>query len=120
EAWVRGPADVPDKSAIIAKGTDQNGTSASEQFCLDVSAGVYRFFTRGGGNSIYEADATVGPDDTWHHVVGVYDNAGGSLYIYVNGELQGSGTVRPSGLRAASALVSIGSKRDGVDPAYND
>ena len=119
EAWVNGPAGQPDESTIIAKGNGSSGTTATEQFSLDVAGGNYRFFTRGGGNSLYEADAAVGPDGTWQHVVGVYDDGEGVMNIYVNGELSGSGTPRPAGLRASSSPVSIGSKHLGNDPSYD-
>jgi hypothetical protein len=43
------------------------------------------------------------------------------MYIYVNGEMSGSGNGRPAdngGLRVSSSPVSIGSKRLGNQPAY--
>jgi hypothetical protein len=119
EAWVKGPLGQGDESTIIAKGSGSDGTVATEQFALDVVGGVYRVFTRGGGNSLYEADASVGPDGTWQHVVGVYDDAAGSVTIYVNGELSGSGSTRPSGLRTSSSPVTIGSKHLGNNPNYD-
>jgi len=119
EAWVNGPSGQGDESTIIAKGNGSSGTTASEQFSLDVAGGNYRFFTRGGGNSFFEADASVGPNGTWQHVVGVYDDVNQQISIYVNGELSGSGGTRPSGLRASSAPVSIGAKHLGNDPNYD-
>jgi hypothetical protein len=124
EFWAKGPAGQGDESSIIAKGNGSSGTSASEQFAVDVAGGNYRFFTRGGGNSLYEADATIGPNDTWQHIVAVYDDldalGGGSMmYLYVNGELSGTGAPRGPGLRASSVPVSIGAKRLGNDPAYD-
>src|SRR5262249_6792132 len=89
------------------------------QFSLDVLGGNYRFFTRGGNNSFYEADANVGPDGTWQHVVGVYDDANSIINIYVNGQLAGTGTPRPLGVRSSSDPVSIGAKRLGNDPSYD-
>jgi hypothetical protein len=88
-------------------------------FSLDLAGGNYRIFTRGGGNSIYEADATVGPNGTWQHVVGVYDDVNATISIYVNGELSGTGDTRPAGLRASSSPVTIGSKHLGNDPNYD-
>ncbi len=113
EAWVNGPAGQGDESTIIAKGAGSDGTTASEQFALDVVGGNYRFFTRGGGNSLYEAIAPVGPNGTWQHVVGVYDDqnllgVGTNMYIYVNGELAGTGTPRPSGVRNRRPLYRLG------------
>jgi hypothetical protein len=119
EAWVKGPAGQGDQSTIIAKGNGDSGTIASEQFSLDVAGGNYRFFTRGGGNSFYEADASVGPDGTWQHVVGVYDDSEGGMSIYVNGQLSGTGTTRSLGVRSSSNPVAIGAKHLGNDPAYD-
>jgi hypothetical protein len=120
EAWVKGPAGQVDESTIIAKGAGSSGTLAAEQFSMDVVSGNYRIFTRGGNNSVYEADAAVGPDGNWQHVVGVYDDANSTISIYVNGQPSGSpGTTRPIGLRASSDPVSIGSKHLGNDPNYD-
>lgn len=124
EAWVNGPAGLADESSIIAKGNGASGTTASEQFSLDILNGKYHFYTRGGGNSIYETFADSGPDGTWQHVVCVYDDLnvygnGQLLYIFVNGAQEGTpAAVRPAGLRASSDPVSIGSKRVGNSPDY--
>jgi hypothetical protein len=122
EVWVNGPADQSDAAGIIAKGTADNGSpnNAAEQFCIDISAGKFRFFTRGNNNSLFEADAQVGPNGTWQHIVGVYDDAGGAVYIYVNGQLSGQGVPRGgNGVRVSSHPVSIGARRGGVSPDYD-
>jgi hypothetical protein len=119
ELWANGPSGQSDESTLIAKGSGSSGTLATEQFSLDVAAGNYRFFTRGGGNSIYEADATTGPNNTWQHIVGVYDDAANTMHIYINGVDQGQGGTRASGIRSFSNPVSIGSKHLGNDPNYD-
>jgi hypothetical protein len=124
ELWANGAPGQSDESTLIAKGSGSSGTLATEQFAIDVSGGNYRFFTRGGGNTFYEADAGigtlgVGPNNTWQHVVGVYDDAGGTLHIYVNGVDQGQGGVRATGVRSFSNPISIGSKHLGNDPNYD-
>jgi hypothetical protein len=119
EAWVNGPDGQGDESTIIAKGNGSSGTTATEQFALDVAGGKFRFFTRGGGNSFFEADASVGPNGTWQHVVCVYDSPGGQMTIYVNGEVVGNGSPRPSGVRVSSSPISIGSKHLGNSPEYD-
>lgn len=122
EVWVNGPAGQTDQSAIICKGTGDDGTTANEQFAVDVSLGNYRFMTRGNNNVIYSAEANVGPNGTWQHIVAVYDQsnpASAQMFIYVNGVLAGSGTGRPAvnnGLRPSAAPVDIGSKRLGNSP----
>ncbi len=120
EAWVNGPAQASG-SAIIAKGTGGNGTTANEQFCLDIGdLGNYHFFVRDRSFNLFEVEATLGPGNVWDHVVGVYDAVGQAMYIYVNGDQSGSAGIPAAGVKASTALVSIGSKRDGTDPAYND
>lgn len=126
ECWANGPEGQPDESSLIAKGTGAEGTTANEQFALDIAFGHYRFLTRGNASAdIYSAEATVGPNGTWQHVVGVYDQSDPAtprMRIYVNGELSGSGPGRPpvnNGLRASTAAVSIGSKRLGNAPVYD-
>lgn len=123
ELWAKGPSGQADESTLIAKGNGQDGTTGNEQFAIDVSGGKYRFFTRGGGNVFYEADATVGPNGAWQHIVGVYDlqntlGGGALMYIFVNGELLGTGTPR-STVRTSSVEVDIGAKHLGNDPAFD-
>jgi Concanavalin A-like lectin/glucanases superfamily len=120
EAWVKAPAGQFDESTIIAKGAGCGGT----QFSLDVSNGVYRFFVANGLLSIKAAYATAGPNDTWQHLVAVYDDqntlgGGSNMYIFLNGVQQGSGPVLTNGLSTATSPVSIGSKRTGCDPNYS-
>ncbi|PYI88146.1 MAG: hypothetical protein DME26_04085 [Verrucomicrobia bacterium] len=131
EVWVNGAAAAPDESTIIAKGTGSSGTTATEQFSIDVVGGGYRFFTRGGNNSFFDAVATdptsglpVGPDGTWQHLVAVYDDlntlgGGQMMYLYVNGELKGTHAPRAAGLRPSTSPVSIGSKHLGNNPDYD-
>ncbi|PWU14585.1 MAG: hypothetical protein C5B50_17015 [Verrucomicrobia bacterium] len=121
EAWAKGTAGMGDESTVIGKGIGANGTTRSEQFSLDTSGGNYRFFTT-RGNTLYEADANVGPNGTWQHVVAVYDQTtpgSPQMKLYVNGVLAGSGSGNPFGLNATTSAVSIGSKRTGNDPNYD-
>jgi hypothetical protein len=125
EAWVNGQPGQGDEASIIAKGIGSSGTTATEQFALDVSGGVYRFFGRLGLAAGYSAVAQSGPDGTWQHIVGVYDDqnalgGGTNMYIFVNGVQEGSGATRGgSGVRNSTDPISIGSKRLGNDPSYN-
>lgn len=125
ECWAKAPEGLVDESSIIAKGTGSDGTTANEQFALDIAFGKYRFMTRGNNNTVYYAEADAGPDGSWQHVVGVYDQsdpASPQMRIFVNGRLAGSGPGRPAsnnGIRASTAPVSIGSKRLGNAPVYD-
>ncbi len=125
ECWAKAPEGLADETSLVAKGTGADGTTANEQFALDVVNGKYRLMTRGNNNSVYSAEAEVGPNGTWQHIVGVYDQTvseAPQIRIYVDGQLSGSGSGRPAengGLRASTSPVSIGSKRLGNSPAYN-
>ena len=125
ECWAKGPEGLADETSLVAKGTGADGTTANEQFALDIVNGKYRMMTRGNNNSVYAAEAEVGPNGAWQHIVGVYDQSqpeAPQIRIYVDGVLSGSGAGRPAengGLRASTSPVSIGSKRLGNSPAYN-
>jgi len=119
EAWVNGPPGLPDQATIIAKGIGNTGTTETEQFALDVSGGNFRFFTTHSGNK-YQALANIGPDGTWHHVVGVYDNStpAPTLRLYVDGAQRATAQAALAQSTTVSP-VSIGSKRTGNDPGYD-
>jgi hypothetical protein len=120
EAWVNASVAQNDQATIIAKGIGNNGTTETEQFGLDVLSGNYRFFTYSSKSGIYQVTATVGPNGTWQHIVGVYDDLGTTnMYLYVNGALQGSRGTLAGGLNNTQSPVSIGSKRTGNDPNYD-
>lgn len=123
EAWVKGAPQQANEATIIAKGIGNFGITRTEQFALDVVGGNYRFFTAGDFTT-YAAEASVGPNGAWQHLVAVYDQlntlgGGAKMYLYVNGQLKATGTPRPSGLNDTTSPVSIGSKRLGVGPNYD-
>lgn len=123
EVWVKGSPSQNNEATIIAKGIGNNGITRTEQFALDVAGGFYRFFTAGDG-TIYAAEANVGPNGAWQHIVAVYDHlntlgGGQKSYLYVNGELKGTGNTRFGGLNATTSPVSFGSKRLGFSPDYD-
>jgi len=119
EAWVNAPPGQADQATVIAKGIGANGTTETEQFSIDVSGGVYRFFTSSGTAAILSAVGSSGPNGTWQHLVGVYDDAGSTMYLYVNGQLEATHPTRTAGLVNTTTPVSIGSKRTGNDPNYD-
>ncbi|MDB6032524.1 MAG: exported protein of unknown function, partial [Verrucomicrobiales bacterium] len=116
EAWVNGSAAQEGGAAIIAKGTGGGG----EQYAIDVAGGVYRFFCWDGGtpNNAVVATSSIGPDDTWQHVVAVLDQPAGRMKIYVNGVERGSATPRPT-LVNTGHEVSIGARKNSGSSAYD-
>ncbi len=108
EAWVKGPSAQEVGAAIIAKGTGGGG----EQFCIDVPNGAYRFFVRNnsGSPAATAANSAVGPNDSWQHIVAIYDQAAGVMRLYVNGVSVASATP-PSTLLNTTHEVSVGSRK---------
>ncbi|HEX3716865.1 MAG TPA: LamG-like jellyroll fold domain-containing protein [Verrucomicrobiae bacterium] len=117
EAWVNGPSGQDTSgSAIIAK-----GNSGSDEFVLDASApgGKFRFYIREAGGSVPSIYSPVGPDGNWHHLVGVCDEANGSMYLYVDGAINGTITgLGGLGLEESTVPVSVGAQFNLGDFSY--
>jgi hypothetical protein len=118
EAWVSVTNTTETAGAgIVTKGYGNGG----EQFDLDYNAG-FRFFVRDASGSVHAAASAVTlAVNTWYHLVGVWDGAGGTAYLYINGVTNVVATGTPAGvglLTAATtnialpgaALVSIGAR----------
>ena len=116
EAWVNGASAQESGGAIIAKGTGGGG----EQFAIDVVSGLYRFFAWDGGtpNTAFVVSASIGPNNTWQHVVAVLDQPAGRMKIYVNGVERGSGTPRATLVNTLHE-VSIGARKNSGSSNYD-
>ncbi|HEY4415056.1 MAG TPA: LamG-like jellyroll fold domain-containing protein [Verrucomicrobiae bacterium] len=95
---------------IITKGTYQ----VNDAFALGVDTNStsqhYQFYVRGANGTIYKADSSIPATDlTWHHLVGVCDEANGKVLLYVDGILAAT-TAIPinAGAYEVAAPVSIG------------
>jgi hypothetical protein len=125
EAWANGAAGqiaTDTGAAVIAKGHGNNGTTADEQFAITDDAGVYAFFVRDDKGNAATATATTGPDGNWHHLVGVCDEAGGSITLYIDGAVAASAGL--SGLDANGIInsqnaVTIGSESSEPGPSFD-
>lgn len=106
EAWVNGPASQESGAPILCKGTGGGG----EQYCIDVFGGNYRFYVRDSGGTVPVASTSVGPNNSWQHVVAVYDQPAGRMKLYLNGAESGSGTPRTT-LLNTDHEVSIGARQ---------
>lgn len=59
-------------------------------------------------------------DGSWHHLVGVCDQANGAVLLYVNGRLSASNTIGTlAGIKSSSAPVSIGSRPSSSSSGYD-
>lgn len=122
EAWINAISYNQIGDCIVALGYGNGG----EQFVLDdggslAPAGELRFFVRDAAGT---AHAATGPgvvgDTKWHHVVGVCDEAGGFVYLYVDGQQVGKGAITAgSGLLASSFPMSIGARESANNNPVN-
>jgi hypothetical protein len=115
EAWVNGNVGQENGGPIIAR-----GEGGREQFVVDIVGGIYRFFTRSDitPNNTVTANASVGPNGTWQHIVAVLDQPAGRMKIYVNGVESGSQTPSAT-LLASTHDISIGARRGTTSLDYN-
>jgi hypothetical protein len=114
EAWVNATTAQESGGAIFAKGTGGGG----EQFAIDIVGGVFRFFCRNSAAAATVVSASVGPNGTWQHLVGVFEQSAGRMKIYVNGVEVGSGTP-PASLLNTSHEVSIGARKNSGSINYD-
>jgi hypothetical protein len=89
---------------------------------IQVNNGLYSFLTSDKSGNVASATAATGPDGNWHHLVGVCDETGGNLTLYIDGAEAASGGF--SALDAAGILdshdpVDIGAVRSDILPAYD-
>ncbi len=118
EAWILVTNTTETAGAgIVTKGYGNGG----EQFDLDYNSG-FRFFVRDASGSVHAAASAVTlVANNWYHLVGVWDGANGTTYLYINGVTNVVSTGTPAGVGLlttattntvlpGAALVSIGAR----------
>ena len=119
EAWVNGGTQTND-AGLVTKGYGSGG----EQFNLDCGGGshAFRFFVRDAvGGSAHVASSSVTPNNQWHHLVGVCDEANSNVFLYVDGVKSATATITPNtGILYSSYPMSIGSRPSGAATAYDN
>jgi len=118
EAWVNGGSQTTD-AGLVTKGYGSGG----EQFNLDCGGGshAFRFFVRDASGNAHLATSSVVPNNQWHHLVGICDEANGAIRLYVDGVSAAQGAITPgSGILSSSIPMSIGSRQAGSGTAYNN
>ncbi len=118
EAWVKGGTQITD-AGLVTKGYGSGG----EQFNMDCggSGHAFRFFVRDGSGSARVAASSVVPDNQWHHLIGVCDQANGFIRLYVDGVTAAQQTITPNaGLLSSTYPMSIGSRQSGAGTAYDN
>jgi hypothetical protein len=117
-AWVNGdPAAQGADGGIITRGFGGGG----EQYSLDMSSGVFRFFVRNASATPTVLASSIAPNSAWQHLCAVYSASSGVMSLYINGILAGSATA-PTSLLVTNHDLSIGARQsaspDGA--AYDD
>lgn len=90
ETWIKMP--LQKNKAFLTKGYPNN-----TQFALNSggSGSTFRFVVHNAAGVLSSTAGAALPDDNWHHVVGVCDQANGAIRLYVDGKSQGSGSIAP-------------------------
>lgn len=114
EAWVTQYFYQGGGDCIAGIGFGNGG----EQFVLDTGGanGSVRFFVRNAAGTTSGANPTntIANDGKWHHLVGVCDEAGGHVYLYLDGvQVASAGITAGSGLLSSSMPMSIGARESG-------
>ena len=105
--WVKIPATTAAPTII------HKGISGFEQYVVDVNAsGNYRFYVRNSAGIVTQINSTAAANNTWQHVVAVFNQAGSVMLLYVNGAQAASGTP-PSTLRANTNPLNVGNRQTG-------
>jgi hypothetical protein len=109
EAWAFSFADNTN-SPVVTEGT----LNVNDEFNLGESTNLpatfFQFYVRAANGTVTRAVSTIPANDfTWHHLVGVCDQANGIIILYVDGKVAATASIAPgSGIIEASAPVSIG------------
>jgi hypothetical protein len=119
EMWVNGPSGQNDASTIICKGLGGNGSTADEQFDIDLNGGNYEFFVREPNATAHTIAAPLGPDGNWHYLVATYDAALSNMTFYVDDNVVGQVATPTKGLLVSSSVIALGNHRSGVGPDYD-
>ena len=113
EAWITQYDYQNNGNCIVELGYGGGG----EQFVLDTgNSGGLRFFVHNAAGAGANANSTnkLVNDGLWHHVVGVCDEAGGHIYVYLDGKQVGSAAITAgSGLLNSSEPLTIGARESG-------
>jgi hypothetical protein len=134
EAWVLGVSQSTD-AAIITKGYNgvlNVGTgTGTEQFVLDVTGTprTFRFLVREASGQGHVVTSISVPYNTnspsleamWHHVVGVCDQPNGNIFLYVDGQLAGTGGIGTNtGILNQPSPVTIGARKSTQAADYDN
>jgi hypothetical protein len=120
EAWIYASVDAPSGAGMVSL-----GYGGREEFALDLgstAANDLRFFVRDAAGALFSAGSVVAPDNgSWHHIVGVCDEANGRLDLYVDGQLAATNAVPAGGgILASTQSLAIGARQEGAGTPFDD
>ena len=118
EAWVNGGSQTTD-AGLVTKGYGSGG----EQFNLDCGGDshAFRFFVRDAGGGAHLATSSVVPNNQWHHLVGICDEANGYVRLFVDGTNVAQTTITPNtGLLNSTSPLSLGARQSGATTPYDN
>lgn len=102
ETWVKIDSFTAQWQAVIAKGDDSWRISRRNNYDT-----LYFALSKASGGSTAVNGVTSVDDGEWHHVAAVADVSNGMLYLYLDGELEGS-TAFTDSLNSSDYEVQIG------------
>ena len=118
-AWVKASPSNTAGAGIFAKG----GGAGDEEFALDCGGpgNAFRFFVRSAQfAAAFGANSTVTPDNQWHLLVGVCDQANAQVILFVDGTNAAQTAIQPGfGIHASSIPASIGARKSGSGTSYD-
>jgi uncharacterized delta-60 repeat protein len=118
-AWVQASASNKEGAGIICKGSGDG----DEQFCLDCGGidNAFRFYMRDASRNSGWTRSSVRPDNQWHFLVGVCDQAHDRIYLYVDGtNAAQSTTAMGTGIHASKRPITIGARSSGARTYYDN
>jgi hypothetical protein len=111
--WVKGTPQQVQDAGIVNKGVAQY-----EEYCVDASLNGYRFYVRNSSDAYTMVQSGVFPNNSWDHVVGVFDYSKSLMKIYVNGISRAS-AYPPSTLYPTAEPLAIGNRKNIGSSSYD-
>jgi hypothetical protein len=109
------------ESGLVTIGYGNGGEQFSIDFGANQTTFPLRFYLRDASGTAHGINTSFVPhgDGKWHHVVAVCDEAGGHLYVYIDGFLNSSITIAAgAGLFGWTTPLTIGSRLTSQTSAY--
>jgi hypothetical protein len=118
-AWVLASNNVVNGAGIVTKGAG----SGDEEFCLDCggAGNGFRFFVRNAASGTASvAPTSILPDNRWHFLVGVCDQAHSNVTLYVDGTNASQASIAANtGIHSTLIPMTIGARMSGPATSFD-